>query len=794
MEELSEKFLIDVAKKKKISKERAGELVDLCMKMTSAKMGIPFADVYNSIYNVEHLQKCLAASVECSTLTLEQCKEMCSCVIFEEKCHQRYFKDAKRMNEDPDKYVEGMPTEVLSKIVKLAAYLYYNYDGGGLTDNTYDAFEYHLNKRLKMRGKRYEKIGAPPVDKIRTQLPYPMGSLDKVKPGSRELMDFLLRSGLPANNPVGLVWSLKLDGISGLVVYKSGVLSKIYTRGDGTIGGDVTYLKDYIKFPDIKIKNDLVVRGEFILKKDIWEQKYNGSYSVARAFVSGKINSGHITQGLNDIDFVAYEIVDDGMATSADIEKPSKSLKMLEIYGFKTVKNETLLPKSRRDFEKLSQPPTQYDIITIYKSQRQSSEYFIDGLVLTIDEPKPKIYKLGNPKHSVAFKMRLEEQIRETKALGIEWRISRYGKLIPVVIFESVYIDGARLHRASAFNAAHVRDWSLGKGTVLKISRSGDVIPTIVDVKVDPSIEPIFPPTNPTWHWKGRDIVLDDPDSNKIVQIKRIEHFFVTIGVPRLREKTIEKLWDAGYKTIKDITNAKPEDFIKIKGFGKKTSESHFKNIHDVMRRTRLDRYIPASTSLNLGIGRKLVKQLLRFHPTVLEEEPDVIRRMLKKKKIEGFGEKRIENVAANVPKFREFLFSLNEDDIRYAIQKDIERRDMIKVKGFNTKIRGKTFVLTGFFGRVDLDIEDYIYDNLGNFSDTVTSLTEAVIAKSLLEVSKKVEKAVELKIPVLSLEEFVKIYDIKKVSSDSQAEEDDAQAPDDSNDKLGIYDEDEAD
>lgn len=761
MEALSEKFLDQIAKAKNVTRARASQMMDMCINLVSAQLGIPFSDVYNAIYDVDYLKTCLRG--KCSDLDLDECAKSCHCVVYEGVCSPRYFADAEKMNEDPDKYVDKMPTEVLGKIVKLSAYLYYNYDGGGLTDNTYDALEYHLNKRLKMRGRRYEKIGAPPVDKIRAKLPIPMASLDKVKPGSRELLEFLLRG-----SSTGISWSLKLDGVSGLLVYSGGTVNKVYTRGDGTIGGDVTYLTDHINFPVIKSKDylDIVVRGEFILKRRIWQEKYTGSYSNARSFVSGKINSGHISQGLSDIGFVAYEIVSStGLleGKSGIVPSPTTTFNILHGLGFEVVQHGSL------------KTPTVFDLMTLYKSQRNdSSEYFIDGLVISIDSERPVVSAPGNPKHSMAFKMRLEEQIRQTKVLGIEWRLSRYGRYVPVAQYESVYIDGARLHRASAFNAAHVRDWHLGKGSIIKIARSGDVIPTIIDVQINDNITPVYPPESPSWHWKGQDIVLDDPDSNKTVQIKRIEHFFATIGVPRLREKTIEKLWDSGFKTIKSITNAKPADFIKIKGIGKKTSESHFKNIHEVMRRTRLDRYIPASTVLNLGIGRKLVKQLMRYHPSILEDEPDVIRRILKKKEIPGFGPKRIENLAENVPKFREFLYDLNREDIEYAMKQDALRRENIKSGKINIKIRGKVFVTTGFYGHMDLDIGDYIYDNLGNFSDTVTSMTEAVIAANLLDVSKKMTEAQNLKVPVLSMEEFLKKYDINIKKGEDDEEGDD--------------------
>ncbi len=802
MEKLQEKYLTQLAKEKGTTVAKAAELMDVCIRMTAFKTGVDYNVVYNSIYEVEYLTSCL--KVNCSTLELEECRKSCQCVEFEGKCHPKHFPWASKANENPDKYIEGppsIPTDELLRIVKLASYLYYNYDGGGLTDNTFDALEYHLNKRLKLRGKRYEKIGAPPIEKIKAKLPYPMASLNKVKPGSKELLDFLALAktpdiakdggALPAPRSIAfpalhsvlhsIAWSLKLDGVSGLAIYHDGKLDKLYTRGDGLTGGDVTYLKEFIKFPVLSKDVNIAVRGEFILPKRVWLEKYAGvesrapqAYSNARSFVSAKVNSGHVSQGLEDIHFVAYELVNPDTkhlkskgaspAKLTLIPKPSETFRELQKLGFEIVQNG------------LFKSPTVFDIITLYKDVRSSvsTEYYIDGLVLSIDETRFVSFPTGgasNPKHSVAFKMRLEEQIRKTKVLDVEWRKTRYGKLFPVVIFESVYTDGVRLHKASGHNAAHIRDWSMGKGTVIKVVRSGDVIPTIVDVEINNNIEPLLPieaVTGP-WYWKGHDIMLKDPDSDKTVQIKRIEHFFVTIGVPRLREKTIEKLWNAGYKDIKALTNAKPSDFIKIKGFGAKSSESHYKNIHEIMRRTRMDRYIPATTTFNIGIGRKLVKQLMRYHPTVLSEDSATIKTMLTKKKIPGFAAKRIENVSENVPKFREFLLSLNKEDIEYAMKKDEERRQKVKTGDFNPLIKGKTFVLTGFYGKVDLDLDDYLYDNLGNFSDAVTSSTEAVVAANIMDSSKKMIEAQKLGVKVLSLEEFKAAYNIPKKAGGSE-------------------------
>lgn len=745
MEELEEIFISKIAKEKKITIPQATSLIERCIRLVSTRLGVPFSDVYAAIHNPERLGECLRG--KCDDFDLEKCQKSCECVVFEEKCYARYFEDREKMNEDPDSYVEGMPTSKLADLVKLSSYLYYNYDGGGLTDNTFDALEYHLNKRLKTQGRRYEKIGAPVLEKMRVVLPYPMASLDKAKPGSSLLLEFL-------SSPSKLVWTPKLDGVSGLLEYKNGVVSKIYTRGNGTIGGNVTYLKDFVVFPvikDPKFKN-IVIRGEFVVNKRNWEEKYTGSYSNARSFISAKINSGHVSQGMTDIDFVPYEIVDLGVP-GAKVPKPSEVFRILDSQGFGVIQSGSL------------ESPTVFEIMLLYKKMREASSYYIDGLVLSIDEPREVVTALKNPRHSIAFKMRLEEQVRKTKILNVEWNISRYGRLVPVASYESVYVEGARLHRASAFNAAHVRDWSLGKGTVIKVARSGDVIPTIVDVEVNEEIEPIFPPESLGWHWKGVDIFLNDIEGNTIVQIKRMEHFFVTIGVPRLRIKTLEKFWANGFHDIKAITNGKSEDFI-IKGVGKKSADGFYKNIHETMRKTRIDRYIPASTTLELGIGRKLVKQVMRYYPTILEDDEETIKKMLTKKEIPGIGAKRISNISKNIPKFKEFLFSLNRKDVEYAIDQDRMAREKVRTGGYNPKIRGKTFVLTGFFGKIDYELEDYIYDNFGNFSSTVTSSTAAVVTANILDVTSKMLTAHSMGIKVLSIDEFVELYDIPRTKT----------------------------
>ncbi len=432
---------------------------------------------------------------------------------------------------------------------------------------------------------------------------------------------------------------------------------------------------------------------------------------------------------------------------------PSQAFKILQEQGF-TVPENGIFAKGK---DLLA-----FDVITKYKEQREKSIYAIDGLVLALDIPQP-LKQLSNPEYSKAFKMTLEEQLRKTKVVNIDWNITRHGRYFPVAIFESVYVDGVRLHRASAHNAAHVVDWHMGKGTRIVVTRSGDVIPVIKDVTVDAKISPILPGDVYKWHWSdtNKDILLDDIEGNPQVQIKRITHFFTTIQTPQLGEGRVKRLYDSGMTTLKSITSANAADFKKIKGFGEKLSKTIYENIHNTMRKTRMDRYFVAITTFKTQIGRTLLKQVIRYYPGILTASTKEILEHLTKHKVPGVGPKRKTVLSEAIPRFREILMDLNKGDIEYALKYQEERLDKLKAAGYNTKVKGMTFVTTGFLSSPDYDLEDYIWDHWGELASVVTSKTTAVISANVANITGKMLKANDLGISVYSLEEFVQAFDI---------------------------------
>lgn len=760
-EALDEKYVNYIALNRGIKMKEATVLIDHCIKQLSAKSNIDYNIIYKVIFSEEGLEymnskfdivEKTKKVTNCNALSMKECIASNSCFYLEPYgCLSREFPDVELINENPDAYIKNNlgKIEDLKRFVAIAEYLYHNYDSA-LTDNAYQGLLWYLEKKEKIKNRALEKIGAPVIDRLRANLEYPLPSLDKVKPGESKLNNYLKHF----NNGKQCQWSLKLDGVSSMLTYKKGKLVNINTRGDGTVGGDVSYLKDYIKFPHVSHEHDLlVVRGEFILSKEVWEKKYKGTFSNARAFVSGKINSGFIVSALNDIEFIAYEIM--VMNNDKLVPSSSQALKMLTALGFHVV-----------DAGVFPLQPTIFEIMELYKRKRANSPYDIDGLVLKIDEKRPPVPKIGsgisyNPNYAVAFKMQLEEQKRKTKVLTIEWNISRFAKYIPVVIYEAVYINGSRFVRATGHNAKHIADWNMGTGTNIVIIRSGDIIPQVKDVVVDQHTIPIFPGDKYGWHWEGHNIVLDEIETNREVKIKRIIHFYETLGVPKLGPKTIEKFYDAGYETAESIAKASVNDLMKVKGVGKVSAEGFYNNIRSTMQTVSVDRYVESSSSFQSGIGRVLLKTLFKEFPYIMDYNEEQIRDAFKKKKIAGFGAGRINNVAVTIPKLRAYLDSFAKDDIKKALDNHIKKLEAYKKNGYNSKIDGKTFVLTQMPFDTDYELEDYIYDNNGTFVTTVTSSVEAVICGNMGSYSKKMERAYDLKVQVLFLEEFNDRYNV---------------------------------
>jgi NAD-dependent DNA ligase len=234
-----------------------------------------------------------------------------------------------------------------------------------------------------------------------------------------------------------------------------GAEPKLYTRGDGLVGQDVSHLIPYLRLPKTK---GVVIRGEFIIPKWTFDTKYKTKFANPRNMVAGIVNHKTINEAVNDLHFVAYEVINPN-------KKPSEQIQLLS-----TLDVEVVLWRLERTLsnEMLSEKLVEW---------RKNYAYEIDGVIVANDSLYEK--KAGNPEHAFAFKMVLSDQIAEAKVVDVIWAASKDGYLKPRVQIEPINLGGVRIEFATGFNGAFINDNKIGVGALIELIRSGDVIPYI---------------------------------------------------------------------------------------------------------------------------------------------------------------------------------------------------------------------------------------------------------------------------------------------------------------------------
>jgi len=625
--------------------------------------------------------------------------------------------------ENPIEYSKKLSINELESVIKYLDSKYYNSGDSGISDDLYDVLKNLLEERSP-QSKVLKEVGAAPIDKNeKVKLPYYMGSCQKIKPDTKKIDNWMKKYGGP------YVLSDKLDGISALLYhYKTTTgkwKNKLYTRGDGTFGRDITRMLKYLytkKFLQEIPEKKLAIRGEIIISKKEFK-KYSKDFTNSRSFASGIVNSSKPTpSNAKTLELVTFELL-------YPLKKSkSEQLEILRSMNFETVDYEVVKTINNKMLsEKLL-------------DRRENSIYEVDGIIVNNDKPYP-VNQEKNPKHAFAFKMILLDQVAESIVLDVEWNVSRHGKLKPVVISESVKIGGTILHRVTGIHGQYIKENMIGIGARIKIVRSGDVIPKITEV-ISPASKPKFPDV--PYYWDGLEIMLKetgDKPSNEII-VKKFVHFIKTLKIKEVGAKSLETIVGSGINTLKKLINAKEEDYLKLERFGKKSSKNTYDNIQNAIKDVSLEQIMVASHIFPTGFGLRKIKMILAVYPNILNEE-NIEEKVLG---IKGFA-KGATLFSTNLPEFKKFL---NEHpEITLKATKKIESKN-------NTKYSNKNFVFTGVR---DKQLIETIEESGGKIVNTVTKKVNVVITKDVESTSSKIKKAMALNITIMTLEEFKNNY-----------------------------------
>ena len=587
-----------------------------------------------------------------------------------------------------------------------------------MTDNEFDIVKEYFDQKFP-NNPILQNIGAP-ITKNKVTLPYNMPSMDKIKPDTEALDKWMKKyTG-------NYVISCKLDGVSGMYTTENNT-PKLYTRGDGTVGQDVTHLLSVLNLPKLK---DIVVRGEFIISKTNFEKKYKTKFANSRNLVAGIINSKTLDNKVNDMDFVAYEVI-------KPVLRPIEQMKLLEEYGFNTVRN---LQITYLTNDMLSQ---------ILIDWRQNYEYEIDGIIVSDNKKYARVEK--NPEHSFAFKMVISDQVAEAKVVDVIWSASKSGYLKPRVRIEPINIGGVKIEYATGFNGKFIESNKIGIGAVIEIIRSGDVIPYIKSVTTEAEVAKM---PNVPYHWNETnvDIILDNIEEDATVKEKNITSFFVGIKVEGLSTGNVKRLMNAGYDSIIKIIHMKKEDYEGIEGFQSKMINKIYNGIKTRLNESSLVEIVAASNMLGRGIGKRKLEPIFEIYPnlfTLLISNEELKIMLLS---VNGIGEENAKSIVENMNKMKTFLVDAN---LTYKLC-DKPTQEPKPIVQSNHMLNGKTIVMTKVR---DATIISALEKYGGKLENNITRNTFALITKSHDDVSSKTKKANELGIEIMTPDEFSEKY-----------------------------------
>ncbi len=641
----------------------------------------------------------------------------------------------------------------LNVILKKASEDYYAKDESALSDREYDAL-YDELVRLEeetgviLAGSPTQTVGYEAVKELpKERHQSPMLSLGKTK-SREELADFL------GTHEGVLSW--KLDGLTVVLTYSNGELSKAVTRGNGEIGEVITpNAKVFDNVPlKISFRGDMVVRGEAVITYKDFEKINASIYSDAdkyknpRNLCSGSVRQldPKITAGRH-VRFVAFNLVSAEGADEKIMASADGRLSFLDSLGFETVERVMVTSQNVADE------------VGVYEKKVAGYEIPSDGLVLTFEDVNYGA-SLGrtakSPRHSIAFKW--ADETAETTLKEIEWSASRTGLINPVAIFDPVELEGTTVTRASVHNVSIVRELKLGIGDRITVYKANMIIPQIAE-NLTKSGALTIPDRCPVCGAPTEIRALNEAESlyctNPSCAAKQIKTFsqFVSrdaLNIDGLSEMTLEKLIDMGFVSeFSDLFHLDryKEKIVNMEGFGEKSYSNLYESVKKASK-TTLPRFLFGLGIPGIGVANAKVLAAAFGHD--LEKIRHASAEELSG--VDGIGDVMASDITA--------YFSDGENNRRIDdVLKDLEFE--APVNNSEQNLSGLTFVITGslehYENRNALKAE--IENRGGKVAGSVSARTTALINNDAASSSSKNKTAKSLGVTIITEDEFINTY-----------------------------------
>lgn len=550
------------------------------------------------------------------------------------------------------------------------------------------------------------------------------------------------------------VCELKIDGLSVSLHYEKGKLITAATRGDGTVGEDITNNVKTIKTVPLTLKEpiDIEVRGEIYMAKETLKKLNEERASKNQPLLQNCRNAaaGSIRQldskiaASRKLDCWIYHLPN---PEDYGIRTHFESLEFMKKLGFKINSNNLLVT----DIEGI------LDYISYKGEERESLPYDIDGVVIkvnNIEEQKKLGFTAHHPKWATAYKFPAEEVL--TKLKDIIFTVGRTGQITPNAVLEPVIVAGSTISRATLHNEDYVKAKDLKIGDIVSIHKAGDVIPEVGEAKKE----------RRTGEEKEFEMITTCPMCGNFIYKKegQVDYFcmnphclarkieglchFVSrkaMNIDGLGDRIIEDFYNMKYiKGIPDIYKLGRfrDELTELEGYGDKSIDNLLTAIEN-SKQNSLERLL-----FGLGIpnvGEKTSKMLAMHYETLdnlrnasfeeLNSIPD-IGEIIAKSIIEYFSDDKNQEM---IKELKELKINMTYTGPKIEI---------------NENFYNKTFVITGTLTKYTRDeIEEKIELLGGKTSSSVSSKTSAVIVGE--NPGSKYDKALKLNIPIWNEEEL---------------------------------------
>ncbi|MFL5783491.1 MAG: NAD-dependent DNA ligase LigA [Bacteriovoracaceae bacterium] len=604
-----------------------------------------------------------------------------------------------------------------------------------ISDEKYDKLENEL-KKLDSGNPVLQLVGfkqSEPVSKVEHQKK--MLSLDKTY-DEKDLLKWIGKEDV--------VSVFKIDGSSCSVVYKNGHLSVAKTRGDGSVGENIT--KKAVFIPDIpksvKGLKDFEVRGEvYCVEAQFFqlseEMKGLGleAPTSQRNIVAGLLGRKENIQLCRYLSFKAFDLISD-----EKFKKEHEKLDLLKDLGFVTPDYE--IHKGTKKIE--SQ-------IKEAKEFMSGGDYLIDGLVFVYDDLKLH-EELGetshHPRYKIAFKFTGDTKV--TTINEIEWGVSRNGTLTPVALVAPVELSGAMIGRVTLHNFGLTKNFELKAGDKIEIIRSGEVIPKFLGVSERGPGKFTYPKKCPSCHseLKIEDIWLFCDNERCPTKMKEeILNYIQKANIEDVSDKRLDEMIMKGLvETIPDLYKISVEDFLMLEKVKEKLATKMFENITKTKEQS-LVQFISAIgvEGVSTAKAEKIISQGYNTIDKILALTPE------KLMAIEGFAEKSSTEIVSSLQK--------KEPLIRELLKVGVK----LKADEINTgegPLAGLKFCITGELSSSRGEFEKLIKKNGGVMVSSVSKNTSYLITNETDGSSSKFVKAKELSIPIITENKLLKMIE----------------------------------